>query len=290
MTTERERRLCPTCGRVAVCDEHHPMAQAHVPGFTVPACVASCHPVLTERQMIGGIVLDHDADRGDGENAWAFLRGMSDLLGLVARSIPGLGAEEAQRDERMTINLGRAIDLTLRSGSQDGIEGPNPRANDLRVAGRRHFRRAVRDQPRQEPPSLDDKTMVDRMRVLSRAMVDGQEALPDHFIDPAMKEAAQMLAGSVDALFAAIGMLDERERDADVFACIAEGIRRATAVSEKRQAAETAEQMAAARPEIESHEEFTARYLEFMAALAHAGSGDEAEQALDRLITAVIPG
>src|ERR1039458_7377315 len=153
-----------TCGRVGICDDHHWMAEAHAPDVTTPACVASCHPVLTERQMIGGIVRDHNVDRSDAEDVWAFQRGMSDLLHLFALSFPALGPEEAERDERMTVSLGRALDLTLRAAGEDGVQGPDPRANDLRVAGRRHFRRPDRSKPLRDAPPFDESTALDRMK------------------------------------------------------------------------------------------------------------------------------
>jgi hypothetical protein len=238
--------------------------------------------------MIGGIVRDHDVDRSDAEDVWAFLRGTSDLLHLVALSVPELGAEEASRDERMTVSLGRALDMASRAAGEDGIEGPNPRANDLRVAGRRHFRRPDRSKPLRDAPPFDESTALDRMKQLTETLVRAQDSLPDRLTRPEMKAAARDIAASMDAVFAGVGMLSDRGRDDDLFACLREGFRRARAVNESLETAESLADIDRAGPAMADYDEFRDCYLAFIQTVAKADGADAAERTLDRLMASVL--
>jgi len=290
MTDQRAKRLCPTCGRLGRCDDHHALAEAHAPDVMTPACTVSCHPVLTERQMISGIVRDHDVDRGDAEDGWAFLSGIGDLLYLMALSVPVLGVQEAELEERMTISLGRVLYLQFRSASEKGIEGPNPRANDLRVAGRRHFRQADRSKPLRPPPPFNEATVLERAKLLSLTLAQAQDTLPDRLVASRVRAAGREFAATQDAGFAGLGMLADRGRDEDIMACVHEGLRRRMVVNALLEKAESVADVERARPALAAYDEFRERYFEFMRGMVQANDADEAERALGRLMASVLPG
>ncbi len=198
-----EKQLCATCGRVAYCDEHHAMGRAHTPGLTVPACAGSCHPVLNEKQAASGVVLDHDQVRSAEETAWAFLRGTSDPLALMAFHHPDLGPDVAARDELSVVALGRLYDLVARPDGGEGVAGPSPRRNDVRAAGRRG-RREDRSTP--SGPTRVKEPHADRARIaqMAKLISDGVRELPQADALGAWPEevaqAAQACGRSVEML------------------------------------------------------------------------------------------
>ena len=189
----------------------------------------------------------------------------------------------------MTVSLGRMLDLTFRTAGETGIQGPNPRVNDLRVARRRHWRPRDFNKPRRAAPPFDETTALERFKALLEMLTRAQHALPEQLDDPAIRNAAHRLTQSADSVLRGVGWLDQRGRRPEVSACIREVLRRRTSVNRKLEAVETLAEGGRALPALDSYDESIRAYIEFGLALGQARDAEEAEAALDRLIAALLP-
>ena len=214
MAERRHKSICPTCGRAAVlCEKHHPLGSAHAPKVTIDECVVSCHPVLGERHLDGGVQLDHDANRSEAESAWALLRGLSDLNTLLALNTPWLAEPAAERTERLGMTSGRLVDMLYRSGGDGCIAGPDPRANDLRRAGRRGRRVTDISRPRKPAPPPNPSSDGDRMKALLEAFAGAIGYLAADAQMPRVEARLRRLAGSSDELAERFHELERRGRE-----------------------------------------------------------------------------
>jgi hypothetical protein len=289
MTGPRERRLCPTCGRVGYCDVHHPMGRAHVPDVVVDACVRVCHPVLGERHRNAGVVLDHGVERGAGEDVWAFASGIGDLLFLLAWNTPELGEQEARAAEAIDVAQGRVLDLVARAAGGDGIGGPEPRRNTMRIARRRHKRNADQSTPALNAPRSDPDTARERMAQLGEAFAGAMGAMTAHGASGEYVNAARVIADRQAVLFERFNELEDRGRADDLYACIQVGLDHRAATTDALQAVAQVNDLPERWPTAQAYEEFISRYTTFMVELSEATDADAAEQALDQLTAAVLP-
>ena len=210
------KTLCPTCGRAAVlCEKHHPLGSAHAPRVTIDECVVSCHPVLSERQLDGGVQLDHDSERSESESVWALFRGLSDLNTLLALNTPWLAEPAAERTESLGVSSGRMVDMLYRLRGEDGIRGPDPRANDLRRASRRGRRVTDISRPRKPAPPPNPAADGYRMKALLEAFAGALGYLPADAQMPRDEGQLRRLAASTDQLAERFHELERRGHEAE---------------------------------------------------------------------------
>jgi hypothetical protein len=265
------------------------MGRAHFPDVVVDACAKECHPVLGERHANAGVVLEHGVERGTGEDVWAFASGIGDLLFLLAWNTPELGEDEARATEAMDVAYGRTSDVVARAGGAEGIAGPDPRSNAMRVARRRGTRHVDRSTPRRDAPPRDPDTELERMAQLSEAVAGGIAAMADHGASDEYVNAARAIADGQRVLFDRFNELEARGRADDLFACIGVGLEHRAATTGALQAVGQVGDLPERWPVAQAYDKFISRYTTFMVELTEAADADAAERALHRLVADVLP-
>lgn len=288
MASPRKRRICATCGRFGYCEDHHPLGEVHAPAVTLPSCVAECHPVLSERQRRAGVALEHGQAHSFAERLWALNAGLSDLLVLSAFHNPRFGEPEARAIERSTVALGRLTDKASRAAGEAGVEGPNPRRNAIRVARRRRSRNPDRSYP-SRPQPFDPETAGDRMVEIFAALSDAAAAMPQVDGLHEIKRVADLVGNGFDHLSRLFAELERRGWSETLARCIAIGVDHRQAATEALETVENLDDAGAVAPIVHAYTAYIARYLAFTVQLCEASDADEAEAALQRFASAVIP-
>ena len=281
-----KQRLCPTCGRVARCEDHHPLGEVHAPEVTVPACTGDCHPTASERQRRAGVALEHDQEHSFAEKVWAYDAGLSDLLALMAFNRPELGEQEVRAVERSSVAFGRLVDTAARSVGEPGIQGPSPRANTLRVARRRNSRRPDRSLPA-HPHEADDTLTPERMQELFGVMAAATATLPQDGGVDEMTHIARTLADRGENLAERFAELEERHADT-LARCIAVGKHHREVSTAAIESVERPEDCFEIGPITQSFAAYIDHYLAFAVDVAQARDVEEAEAALERFAAAVL--
>lgn len=287
MAERREKQLCPTCGRVSYCDRHHPLGEVHAPAITIPSCIDQCHPTASERQQVAGVALEHDRELPFAERLWAFDSGLSDLLFLTAFNKPYLGEPEARAVERSASAVGRLADRVARSVGEPGIEGPSPRANAMRLAGRRTWRRPDRSVPA-EPHPFDPETAPQRVQALLGVVAEAIETMPPHDRVDEVLSLAQSITESISVLGERCGELEARGHGPTLMRCLAVGRDHRQTATEALERVHTPRDGYEAAPAIQSYTAYGDSFLAFLRELSEARDVEEAEAALRRLADAVI--
>jgi hypothetical protein len=233
-------------------------------------------------------VLDHDVERPAAEDVWAFDVGLSDLLYLTAFNKPELGEQEARAVERSAVAIGRLADSAARSAGDVGIRGPDPRANTMRIARRRNRRRADRSVPT-NPQPFDPETGEARIREIFGVMARAMATMPQAGGVDQMTRVAETVFQRFDNLSQRFGELEARGRAETLWRCMAVGLHHRQVSTEALEGVEQAEDVCEIAPIVRGYSAFIDRALEFVVELAEAPSAEEAEAALDRFATAVIP-
>jgi len=284
--SERTKGVCATCGRLAYCDDHHPLGRAHVPGVTISACVRDCHLILNERQAISGMVRDHAVQRGEAEQLWAFVSGLGDVLLVRGFGSTRIGQGKLERELLEIATLGRVVDFVTRSLGEVGIGGPSPRKTDLRVAGRRRSRNPDRSRPHRSAPEPDAATDLEQADQLARTVLGAIASLP---LAREVSEAWGLFVTRFSNAYVRLHELADRGREADLFGCLREVDRHReaaiTALGEVRRHRDLGQALAPAA----AFQRSFGHALSFLADLARADTGDRAEAALDRFQAAVLP-
>jgi hypothetical protein len=244
--------------------------------------------VLSERQRNWAVVLQHGVERSEAEALWAMLSGLGDVLALMSLRSPASTEDDVRRSEQTVVQLGRLYDMASRGVGEDGIIGPDPIANELRVAARRTRKWQDHSRPLRSAPTPLPDTEPARIANLAGAMVEGLQAVRGSELCAGdLVACAQLLRERAENVRLRFADLERTGRAADVVSAMATANASLEAMTSAMATVARPAELDLLAPSAHLFMQTLRAVLAFSTAMALADDADDANDAVDHLLAAL---